>query len=78
MAPVALGAVGPGRVARECATYEAMHASERGVASRLLLQGGVARAQRWAMQGKLVLVVGAACFSKMYIWPTAREYGIKV
>ncbi|XP_078502639.1 carnosine synthase 1-like [Lissotriton helveticus] len=82
--PVALG-VNSHLCLMSCGVFETMNclnASASGAgaesSSSLLIQTMVKRSQCYIMEGKEVLVIGAAGICKKYIWETTRDHGIKV
>ncbi|XP_078508033.1 carnosine synthase 1-like [Lissotriton helveticus] len=82
--PVALG-VNSHLCLRSCGVFDTMNCLNVSAAcagaesaSSLLIQTMVKRSQCYIMEGKEVLVIGAAGISKKYIWESARDYGIKI
>jgi len=61
-----------------CHIYEFMYPNTKGEAFQAFVQTMIARSQRFIMRGKRVLVIGAGGFSKSFIWPAAKDYGIDV
>lgn len=47
-------------------------------ASSPLIETMLRRSMIYMMEGKDILVIGAGGISKGFIWPAARDYGIKV
>ena len=61
-----------------CQVYENLFPDVAGEAFRPYLLNAVNRSQRYLVRGMKVLVVGAGGYSKKFIWPSAKEFGIQV
>ncbi|PVD37014.1 hypothetical protein C0Q70_04007 [Pomacea canaliculata] len=58
--------------------YEALNPEVKGQAAREMLQTMTGRAHVAQLRGKMVLVVGAAGYSKRHLWKEAAAVGVKV
>lgn len=61
-----------------CQLYEFMNPDLAGLSVGPLIQTMCERSQRYAMSGKVVVVVGAGGSSKKFIWPAAKKENIRV
>jgi len=57
---------------------EFIMAQQAGESVRVWVSTMVARSQMYLLHDKRILVVGGGGCSKEYLWPAARDYGIKV
>jgi hypothetical protein len=62
----------------QCTCYEVMHPQVFGYSSSAYVQLMIARSQRYLLDDKVVLAVGAGGFSKRNLWLDAKKYGVKV
>lgn len=62
----------------QCTCYEVMHPQEFGYSSSAYVQIMLARSQRYQLENKVVLVVGAGGYSKRNLWSDAKKYGVKI
>lgn len=61
-----------------CQLYEFMNPDLAGLSVGPLIQTMCERSQRYAMSGKVIVVVGAGGSSKKFIWPAAKKENIRV
>lgn len=61
-----------------CFMYENTNMELQGQTSFVVVQTMMARSQRYLMQGKVVIVVGAGGYSKRRLWIDSQDIGVKV
>ena len=61
-----------------CQLFEFMNPHTQGNAVKPYVETMIARSQKFSMQGRTVLVIGAGGYSKCFIWDTYQTFGIQV
>ncbi|XP_043940009.1 carnosine synthase 1 [Protopterus annectens] len=60
------------------AVFEFMNRHTMGESARLLVQTMVKRSQCYLMDGKNIAIIGGGAVSKMFVYESAKDYGIKI
>ena len=61
-----------------CQLFEFMNPYTQVNAVKPYVETMIARSQKFSMQGRTVLVIGAGGYSKCFIWDTYQTFGIQV